>query len=72
GYVTGGHYLLRGAISALGLKDHEGAHTEFLDSKIHIACFYADNLLPRAAGFAPAVRVGAGSVAALEPEVLAG
>ncbi|MEO1041867.1 MAG: acyl-CoA dehydrogenase C-terminal domain-containing protein [Pseudomonadota bacterium] len=72
GYVTGGHYLLRGALAALGLKDDEGAHTEFLDSKIHIACFYAENLLPRATGFAPAVRAGARSVAEVEPELLAG
>ena len=70
GYVTGGHYLLKSALTALSMKG--GDSDAYLDGRIHIASFYADNLLPRAAGFAAAVTAGAGTVAADDPAVLAG
>ncbi|MEM7670720.1 MAG: acyl-CoA dehydrogenase [Pseudomonadota bacterium] len=70
GYIAGGHYLLKGAVSAYDAKKEAGAHTDYLDGRIHIATFYADNLLPRASGFAPAVRAGAATVEELEPTPL--
>ena len=66
GYVAGGHYLLKAARAAAGLAD-----AAYGDAKIQIASFYADNLLPRAAGLAPAVSAGAETVAPIEPELLA-
>jgi len=70
GYVAGGHYLLKSALAANTMKG--SGDDAYLDSRIHIASFYADNLLPRAAGLSPAVTVGAGTVAEVEPTLLAG
>ena len=70
GYVAGGHFLLKGALSALKAKETDPAEADYFDSRIHIASFYADNLLPRAAGLAPAVRAGKETVARLEPSLL--
>ena len=67
GYVTGGHYLLTAALSAS--KD---APSDYHEAKIATAVFYAENLLPRAAGLAPAVTAGAQTVAPIEPALLAG
>jgi alkylation response protein AidB-like acyl-CoA dehydrogenase len=67
GYVTGGHFLLKSALAADTIED---ADRGFLDSRKHIACFYADNLLPRAAGFIPAVKAGAETVKPLDTELL--
>lgn len=70
GYIAGGHYLLKGALSALKAKEENAAEADYYDSRIKIATFYADNLLPRAAGFAPAVRAGKDTVAPMEPSLL--
>ena len=66
GYVAGGHYILKAALAANGLDD-----AAYADARVRIAAFYADNLLPRAAGLAPAVRAGEETVAPIEPELLA-
>ncbi|MEM9810156.1 MAG: acyl-CoA dehydrogenase [Pseudomonadota bacterium] len=72
GYVAGAHFLLRGAIAAHGMKNDAGAHKEYLDSKIHIACFFADNLLPRAVSHGAAVTHGQETVEPLSADVLVG
>jgi alkylation response protein AidB-like acyl-CoA dehydrogenase len=68
GYVAGGHYLLKSALAAHGMKG--GEDEGFLESRIAIATFYAENLLPRAGGFAPAVKAGKETVASLDPALL--
>ncbi|WP_031552136.1 acyl-CoA dehydrogenase [Parvularcula oceani] len=67
GYVAGGHYLLKAALAAA-----EDAGDSYAQGRITLASFYADNLLPRAAGLAPAVTAGAETVAPVAPELLAG
>ncbi|NNU15277.1 acyl-CoA dehydrogenase [Parvularcula sp. ZS-1/3] len=70
GYVAGGHYLLKAAIASHGAKAADASQADYHDSRMHIASFYCDNLLPRAQGFAPAVRAGAETVEPLEPTLL--
>ncbi|GGY43196.1 acyl-CoA dehydrogenase [Parvularcula lutaonensis] len=70
GYIAGGHYLLKGAISALEAKKQDPSRADYFDSRIHIASFYCDNLLPRASGLAPAVTAGAQTVEPVEPTLL--
>jgi alkylation response protein AidB-like acyl-CoA dehydrogenase len=69
GYVAGGFYLLKSALAAHGLKKDAEADS-FLHSRIAIATFYAENLMPRAAGFASAVKSGAKTLAPLDPALL--
>ena len=70
GNVAGGYYLARGAVAA-ALGANEGAGDEaFLESKIAIADFYAENYLVEAEGLTPAVKAGAQIVARIEPELL--
>ena len=57
GVVAGGCYLGRLALAArAGLA---GGHDPWLRSKIEIAAFYAEQILPQAAGVGPAVSAGA-------------
>jgi alkylation response protein AidB-like acyl-CoA dehydrogenase len=68
GYVAGGFYLARAAQAAMR-KDPDDAYHR---SKLQIAAFYMDNILPRASGLAPAVLSGADAIAPIEPSLLAG
>jgi alkylation response protein AidB-like acyl-CoA dehydrogenase len=70
GYVAGGHYLLKAALSGRAAVANDG--DAYADAKVRIATFYADNILPRAEGLARVVETGAESVAPIEPELLAG
>ncbi|HXI87813.1 MAG TPA: acyl-CoA dehydrogenase C-terminal domain-containing protein, partial [Parvularculaceae bacterium] len=72
GNVVGGYYLSRGAVAAALLEKEAGADKAWLESKIAIARFFAENYLTEAAGLAPAVAVGAGVVKKLDPAALAG
>ena len=72
GYIAGGHYLLKSALVALEMKAAGSAEADYLDSRIQIACFYGDNLLPRAGSFVAAVRAGAMTMGEIEPTLLAG
>jgi 3-(methylthio)propanoyl-CoA dehydrogenase len=58
GIVTGGWLLARSARAAVRALDERRGDAEFLGQKIVTARFYADQLLPQAAGLAPAVTAG--------------
>jgi 3-(methylsulfanyl)propanoyl-CoA dehydrogenase len=58
GIVTGGWLLARSARAAVRALGERRKDAEFLRQKIVTARFYADQLLPQAAGLAPAVTAG--------------
>jgi len=63
GLVIGGWLLARSALAASGLlRDASGSDAVFLQDKIATARFYAEQLLPQAAGLLPAVTAGAGQL----------
>jgi len=63
GLVIGGWLLARSALAASGLlRDASGSDAVFLQDKIATARFYAEQLLPQAAGLLPAVTSGAGQL----------
>jgi 3-(methylthio)propanoyl-CoA dehydrogenase len=73
--VVGGWLLARGAQAAQELLDGGAGATDvwddhYLQARIVIARFYAEQLLPQVAGLADAVRAGAGDLYALTPEQL--
>jgi hypothetical protein len=72
GNVAGGYYLGRGALAAALAAGEPGADKAWLEGKIAIARFYADNYLAEAAGLTTAVTAGAAAVARLDPAALAG
>jgi alkylation response protein AidB-like acyl-CoA dehydrogenase len=72
GYVAGAHYLAKGAAAAAELASGDAGSAAYYNSKIAMARFFADNILPRAHALTPAVTAGADTVAAIEPELLAG
>jgi hypothetical protein len=58
GIVTGGWLLARAAQAARGLLDAGEGDADFLNQKLVTARFYAEQLLPQAAGLAPSVTAG--------------
>ena len=60
GIVTGGWLLTAAALAATAAGDADGFSDEFLAQKEVTAHFYATQVLPQAAGLAPAVTAGAG------------
>jgi 3-(methylthio)propanoyl-CoA dehydrogenase len=58
GIVTGGWLMARGAAAAQRLLDDGEGDAEFLRQKVVTARFYAEQLLPQAAGLVPAVTAG--------------
>ena len=58
GIVTGGWLLARSAQAAARRLTSGGGDGEFLHQKLVTARFYAEQLLPQAAGLAPAVMAG--------------
>jgi alkylation response protein AidB-like acyl-CoA dehydrogenase len=58
GIVTGGWLLARSAQAAQHLLDAGEGDTDFLRQKLVTAKFYAEQLLPQAAGWAPSVTAG--------------
>ncbi|MEE9329003.1 MAG: acyl-CoA dehydrogenase [Parvularculaceae bacterium] len=72
GYVAGAHYLAKGALAAAKAAEAAGDTGDFYQSKVALAGFYMDNILPRAEGLAPAVVAGADSVAPIDPALLTG
>ena len=72
GNVAGGYYLARGAMAAALAANEAGADKKWLDGRIAIARFFADNYLTEATGLTEAVTAGAEAVARLDPAVLAG
>jgi acyl-CoA dehydrogenase len=69
GIVAGGYYLGRSALIAQGLLAANGADP-WLQAKVDTTLFYADQILPQAAGSAPAVTVGAGQLYAIDADIL--
>ena len=63
GIVTGGWLLARSARAARRALDAGGGDDEFLRQKVVTARFYAEQLLPQAAGLAPAVTAGPADLA---------
>ncbi|MET0578913.1 MAG: acyl-CoA dehydrogenase C-terminal domain-containing protein [Ilumatobacteraceae bacterium] len=60
GIVTGGWMLARSALAATAVADGDGGGFDagFLAQKVVTARFWATQVLPRAAGLAPAVTAG--------------
>jgi alkylation response protein AidB-like acyl-CoA dehydrogenase len=69
GIVAGGYYLARSAKVAHELLAANG-DDPWLQAKIDTCAFYADQILPQAAGSAPAVTVGAPQLFAIGPDML--
>jgi alkylation response protein AidB-like acyl-CoA dehydrogenase len=72
GNVAGGYYLTKGATAAALAANEAGADKKYLEGRIAIARFYADNYLTEAIGLTPAVTAGSASVARLDPAALTG
>jgi hypothetical protein len=73
GVVAGGYYLGRSAlVAAKLLADTQLADGDYpwLSAKIDTARFYADQILPQAAGSAPAVTVGSGQLFAIDDDLM--
>ncbi len=68
GVVAGGYYLARSALIADELLS--GGDDPWLRAKIDTARFYIDQILPQAAGVAPAVSAGADQLLAIEADLL--
>jgi 3-(methylthio)propanoyl-CoA dehydrogenase len=62
GIVTGGWLLARSALAAQRRLDEGTGDAAFLGQKILTARFYAEQLLPQAAGLIPAVTAGPGDL----------
>ncbi|HNS85740.1 MAG TPA: acyl-CoA dehydrogenase [Parvularculaceae bacterium] len=72
GNVAGGYYLARGAIAAALAVREPGADKVYLEGRIAIARFYAENYLTEATGLTAAVTAGAAPLARLDPAALTG
>ena len=70
GNVAGGHYLARGALAAAAAIEAGASDKAYLNSKIGIADFYADNFLSESEALTTAVTAGAGKLAPIDPELL--
>ncbi|MGH9235708.1 MAG: acyl-CoA dehydrogenase [Acidimicrobiales bacterium] len=64
GIVTGGWLLARSAQAAQRLLDDREGDADYLRQKLVTARFYAEQVLPQAAGLAPAVTAGAADLQA--------
>ena len=69
GVVAGGYYLAKSALIAKRLLEEDGSDP-WLQAKIDTAAFYSDQILPQAAGAAPAVTVGAVQLFAIDSDML--
>jgi len=72
GNVAGGYYLTRGALAAALAVNEPGADKAYLNGRIAIARFYAENFLTEATGLTAAVAAGADPLAPLDPAALTG
>ncbi|MDE1173327.1 MAG: acyl-CoA dehydrogenase [Parvibaculaceae bacterium] len=66
GLVAGGHFLVLGALEAVKLDGDP-----FAASRLGVATFYMENLLPQACGYLAAATAGAAALFALDEEALA-
>lgn len=72
GNVAGGYYLAKGAIAAALAAHEPDADKAYLNGRIAIARYYAENFLTEATGLTAAVAAGAGPLARLDPAALTG
>jgi len=72
GNVAGGFYLARGALAAALTVNEGGGDSDYFESKIVIAKFFADNYLTEAVGLTHAVTTGAEGMKRLDPALLSG
>jgi alkylation response protein AidB-like acyl-CoA dehydrogenase len=70
GNVAGGYYLAIGALAAADAIDAGAADAAYLESKIGIADFFADNYLSESESLTTAVTAGGGKLAPIDPELL--
>ena len=70
GNVAGGYYLALGALAAAAGIDAGAGDNAYLESKIAIADFFADNYLSESESLTTAVTAGAGKLAPIEPQLL--
>ncbi len=68
GLLSGAHYLATGALSAARLREQEGADIAFLDTRIAVAQFFAEQVLPVAAGLLGPVTRGSSGPFSLSSE----
>jgi hypothetical protein len=68
GNVAGGYYLARGAMAAALMINEGSGDKDYLESKIAIAKFFADNYLTEAVSLTDAILAGA--LPKLNPEKL--
>jgi alkylation response protein AidB-like acyl-CoA dehydrogenase len=68
--VTGGWFMARQALAAHAALNNGAAGDEFLQAKVVTARFYAEQLLPQAAGLLGAVKGGADVLFEIEPGFL--
>ena len=72
GNVAGGYYLARGALAAALAVNEPGADKAYLNGRLTIARFYAENFLPEATGLTASVTAGAGPLGRIDPAALTG
>lgn len=72
GNVAGGYYLAKGALAAALAANEPGADRTYLEGRIAVARFFADNFLTEATGLTASVTAGAATVARLDPAALTG
>lgn len=72
GNVAGGYYLTRGALAAALAANEKDADKVYLNGRIAIARYFADNFLTEATGLTSAVTTGAGPLARIDPAALTG
>ena len=70
GNVAGGYYLALGALAAAASIDGGAGDKAYLESKIAIADFFADNYLAESETLTTSVTAGAGKLSAIDPELL--
>ena len=70
GNVAGGYYLARGALAAAGAIRDDRTDKQYVESKIAIANFFADNYLSESEALTIAVTAGADRLAQIDPELL--
>ena len=68
GTVAGAYYAARMALAATRRPNADD--DPWLQAKVDTAAFYTEQLIPRVTGLAAAVRAGAGSMFAIDPEVM--
>jgi hypothetical protein len=72
GNVAGGYYLAKGALAAALALNEPDTDKRYLEGRLGVARFFADNYLTEATGLTAAVTSGAASVARLDPAALTG